>query len=256
MNTSMKIRAKRVYRWGTAFGLDPQRTYHSSKQLTGFRKDAQDFRSQGGRIDSYSPQLSDQTDDAGHVDGHYFWQDLLVAQRIAGRSPARHVDLGSRIDGFVAHLLAFREVEVIDIRDLTSTVPGLTFLRADGMSLEGIDDQSLESFSSLHAIEHFGLGRYGDPIDPSGHIHGMSSVQRVLAPGGRCYISFPVGPEAVEFNAQRVIDPRQPIDTMDELELVDFTAIPWSGSPVMDAKPADYVDQQGWCGLYEFRRPS
>jgi hypothetical protein len=27
-----------------------------------------------------------------------------------------------------------------------------------------------DSISSLHAIEHFGLGRYGDTIDVNGHL--------------------------------------------------------------------------------------
>lgn len=29
---------------------------------------------------------------------------------------------------------------------------------------------STDSLSCLHTLEHFGLGRHGDPIDPEGHI--------------------------------------------------------------------------------------
>ncbi|HWF86113.1 MAG TPA: hypothetical protein VG222_14745 [Vicinamibacterales bacterium] len=52
--------------------------------------------------------------------GHYFHQDLWVAKRIYAARPAAHVDIGSRIDGFVAHLLTFMPVTVIDVRPLDS----------------------------------------------------------------------------------------------------------------------------------------
>ena len=163
---------------------------------------------------------------------------------------------GSRIDGFVAHLLTFREVEVVDVRALTSTIPGLTFLQADGRTLEGIDDRAVESLSSLHALEHFGLGRYGDELDPEGHRKGMRAAERVLADGGRLWISFPIGNPRVQFNAQRVIDPLEPIELLTDLDLVDFTAIPVSGEPEYSAEPREFRNDDRWCGLYEFMRPA
>jgi hypothetical protein len=56
----------------------------------------------------------------------------------------------------VAHVLSFMPVSVMDIRPLTSNVPGLTFVQADAINLLGISDGSVESLSSLHATEHFG----------------------------------------------------------------------------------------------------
>jgi len=58
--------------------------------------------------------LTDRFDPGGDASGHYFHQDLIVARRIFERDPRKHVDVGSRIDGFVAHLAVFRQVEVID----------------------------------------------------------------------------------------------------------------------------------------------
>ena len=46
-----------------------------------------------------------------------------------------------------------------------------------------LDDSFIEycdSISSLHAIEHFGLGRYGDPIDYYGHIKAISNITKML----------------------------------------------------------------------------
>jgi hypothetical protein len=64
-----------------------------------------------------------------------------------------------------------------------------------------------DSLSCLHALEHFGLGRYGDPIDPLGHESGLSNMSKILKSGGRFYLSLPLGIERVEFNANRVFDP-------------------------------------------------
>lgn len=61
-----------------------------------------------------------------------------------------------------------------------------------------------DSLSCLHTIEHFGLGRYGDPIEPDGHLKGLAQLKQMVAPGGILYLSTPIGPKRVEFNAHRV----------------------------------------------------
>ena len=70
-------------------------------------------------------------------------------------------------------------------------------------------DGSLESLSTLHAVEHFGLGRYGDPIHPDGWRRAAEALARVLAPGGRLYFSVPIGRERLVFNAHRVFSPER-----------------------------------------------
>ena len=61
-----------------------------------------------------------------------------------------------------------------------------------------------DSLSCLHALEHFGLGRYGDPVRWDGHLRGLDNLHRVLRSGGRLYLSVPIGPQRIEFNAHRV----------------------------------------------------
>jgi len=81
----------------------------------------------------WKPQPEDRFADAGTMRGTYFHQDLLIAQRIFEAEPRRHLDVGSRVDGFVAHVASFRRIEIVDIRPLRSTVPEISFLRADVM---------------------------------------------------------------------------------------------------------------------------
>lgn len=151
------------------------------------------------------PMLFDWDSESGSASGHYFHQDLLVAREIFKTSPALHLDIGSRIDGFVSHLCVFRSVDVADIRALVSKVPNLNYVQANMMedvpvSMVG----KYDSVSCLHALEHFGLGRYGDPLDAAGHLKGLYQLQRTLKNGGRLYLSVPIGTQRIEFNAHRV----------------------------------------------------
>jgi SAM-dependent methyltransferase len=188
--------------------------------------------------------------------GAYFHQDLWAARLVAAARPARHVDVGSTIGGFVAHCLAFMNVEVVDIRPLAPAPAGLSFIQADAMLMTGFADGSVPSLSSLHAAEHFGLGRYGDPVDPEAHITFMRSLQRVLCPGGRLYFSVPVSDrERVEFNAHRVLHPDTVLAAFDALQLRSFALVKDDGRLYQPAEPSDVAGQHYACGLFEFAKP-
>jgi len=66
-------------------------------------------------------------------------------------------------------------------------------------------ENSCDSISSLHAIEHFGLGRYGDPINLNGHKIALENIYTYLKLGGTFYFSVPIGKkQRIEFNAHRI----------------------------------------------------
>jgi len=199
------------------------------------------------------PVLGDRYQSAGTL-GHYFHQDLWAARRIHSRGPRIHVDIGSRIDGFVAHLLVFMPVTVIDVRPLASVVAGLAFVQEDATALSSFQDDSIDSLSSLHAVEHFGLGRYGDPVDPGASLKIVSALARVLKPGGRLYFSVPVGRERLEFNAHRVFAPRTIADAFARLRLVSFAGIDDQGALRDPCKLDDLARSDYACGLYEFTK--
>lgn len=133
------------------------------------------------------PRYLDYIQNSGNVDEHYFYQDIYMARKVLERKPERHYDVGSRLDGFISHLLTVRDnIIMMDVRPLPYTIEGLNFLQADAINMPGIPDESIESLSCLHALEHFGLGRYGDPIDPYAWKKTLNSFQRVLKKGGYC----------------------------------------------------------------------
>lgn len=111
----------------------------------------------------------------------------------------------------------------------------------------------MNSISSLHAAEHFGLGRYGDPIEPEAHLKFMPNLKRVLEPQGSLYFSVPVGHERVEFNAHRVLSPFTVINEFEELELVALDGV-IDGELEESVTPSRLEQQDYVCGLFEFTK--
>lgn len=259
MNRLVK-RAAQVF--GAFSGWDPRLLLSSLKQIPAFVESAVAYRNSALgtpsamplSISNLFPILSDATAHAGVARGHYFFQDLWMAQRVYENHPSSHVDVGSRVDGFIAHLLTTMKVTVVDVRPLVSEVPGLTFIQDDGSSLRQFEDGSLESLSSLHAVEHFGLGRYGDPVDAGAHERAMRSFVRVLRPGGHLYFSVPVGRERVEFNAHRIFAPTTVLDVFSDLKLERFAAVGDDGSMMPEARPGDLTRAEYGCGLFVFSK--
>jgi hypothetical protein len=240
-------------------GFDIGRFCRTLLAIPRFWRDLRRYRSSVSRrfplqLRYLKPMLLDYTDQAGIADKHYFYQDLWAAQLIFVARPNQHFDIGSRIDGFIGHVLSFMPVCVVDIRPLPMTIPGLTFVQTDATDLSMIGDASIESLSCLHAVEHFGLGRYADPIDPDACFAAMAAMQRVLKPGGRLYLSVPVGTERLEFNAHRIFDPRTILTTFDELQLMNFAAVDDGGIFHMHDDPLRYTEAKYACGMFEFTK--
>lgn len=200
---------KRIYWLLTAqFGMDPRAMLRSLRGIPRYIRDFFRFRANyDGRIE-FLPCLHDWYEEGGSTKNEYFWQDLLVARMIFAAKSEKHVDVGSRVDGFVAHVASFREIEVFDVRPITTQIPGVTFKQADLMKPVAGMTGYCDSLSCLHALEHFGLGRYGDPVDPKGFERGLINMAGLLKEGGIFYLSAPIGVDRVEFNANRVFDPR------------------------------------------------
>lgn len=241
-------------------GVDFRRFFASVRGLPKFYRDWRTYRAAGTGLPLSAaemlPMLSDYQGQAGSANGHYWFQDMWAAKKILKRRPAKHVDIGSRLDGFVTHLLtADMPVVYVDILPLQTKTAGLSFFQDDATELKRFPDNSVESLSSLHAAEHFGLGRYSDPIDPLAHLKFMSALQRVLARDGRLYFAVPIGRERVRFNGHRILAASTVTSQFSQLRLLSFSYVDDEGELVenvaVGAAPA--LMHYG-CGLFEFTK--
>ncbi|MDR0542018.1 MAG: DUF268 domain-containing protein [Dysgonamonadaceae bacterium] len=206
------------------------------------------------------PCYEDKNDHAGALPHHYFFQDLYVAQRIYQNCPKRHIDIGSRIDGFVAHVASYREIEIFDIRPMRIPMPNVKFTQADLMNLSEKDDDCTDSISCLHALEHFGLGRYGDTICFNGYLLGFQNIHKMLKKGGKFYFSVPMGSQRIEFHAHRVFSIRyllemiNPLYEIDGFSYVDDQNCFYENVSISEENLSDNFNCQYGCAIFELTK--
>ncbi len=267
-NRAFVNRVYQILFWLESFGIGLLKTIPAIRGVPLVLKDYSTLARQNNqsaakwKLGLTMPCFHDRFDFGGVAKGDYFHQDLLVAQQIFARKPITHVDVGSRIDGFVAHVAAFRTIEVFDIRPIAAGPTNITFKQANLMALpEGLCDYC-DSLSCLHALEHFGLGRYGDPIDIDGYKKGFESLSKMLRSDGILYLSIPIGRERIEFNAHRVFS----ISTILNLSRQKFRLIEFSyvddqgdlhkGVSLTDTNIADSFKLNYGCGIFELKKIS
>ena len=198
--------------------------------------------------DSY-PCLADRVV-ATPFDPHYFFQAAWLARRLQEKRPSLHVDVGSSVM-MINVLSAGMKTLFVDYRPLHVRLSNLSSLAGDIVRLP-FQDGSITSLSCLHVLEHVGLGRYGDPIDPDGSLLASADLQRVLKSGGTLFLSVPVGRERVCFNAHRVFSPSTVRGFFQELRLKAFSLVDDAGRFKEEVPPETAANLEYGCGLFEF----
>ncbi len=211
-------------------------------------------RTEKARWKDRYPCLHDATG-VTHFDRHYIFHPAWAGRIIAQTQPAVHTDISSTLH-FCALVSAFVPVHFYDYRPAELNLSNLVSGRADLLALP-FGDRSVPSLSCMHVVEHIGLGRYGDPLDPNGDIKAMHELQRVLAADGNLLFVVPVGRPRILFNAHRIYAYHQIVEQFNELELKQFALVPdreEDGGLIIGASPA-FADQQEYgCGCFWFRR--
>lgn len=161
------------------------------------------------------------TDDIGFQDARdfYYYQDCWAARKIFELKPNSVLDVGCTVL-FTGIISQFQPTTSVDIRPVQSQLPGLTNVKGDITALR-FADNSQECVVSLCVIEHIGLGRYGDKIDPLGAEKAAKELSRVLKPGGHLFISTMVGKPCLAFNAHRIFAVQDFLAMFPDLEVVD-----------------------------------
>jgi len=187
-------------------------------------------------------------------DSHYVYHTAWAARILAQTETKEHYDIGSCLR-FITIVSAFVPLKYYDLRPADLHLPNLSSAHADITNLP-LKSGSVKSLSCMHVIEHIGLGRYGDPLDPEGDIKASGELSRVLANGGQLLIAVPVtGRPRIEFNAHRVYSYDRVIELFPGLKLKSFALIPDHAGQtglIEDAR-RDLVNQQRYaCGCFWF----
>lgn len=185
-------------------------------------------------------------------DQHYIYHPAWAARVLAEIRPAYHTDISS-ILSFSSVVSAFVPVNFYDYRPADVQLTGFQSGFADLKNLS-FPDNSIPSLSCMHTIEHVGLGRYGDELDPGGDLKSIEELKRVLAPGGDLLFATPVGKPRIEFNAHRIYSFEQLVSYFSPLTLKEFSLIPDEGGLIINADPALVVKQNYGCGCFWFKK--
>lgn len=197
------------------------------------------------------PQLHDRSLTSA-IDSHYFFVNGWAMRRVVSTSPKFHIDVASQT--IFANLLgAVTPVVYFDYRPLVAKLTNLTSLGGNLLQLP-FADKSISSISCLHVVEHVGLGRYGDPLNPRGTHHAIRELSRTLALEGNLFLAAPVGRQRVCFNAHRIHSAKQICQMADELQLVEFSGIDDAGNYLENINLSALDRCDYGCGLFWFRR--
>ena len=205
------------------------------------------------QITSHKYMLNDKYD-THPFDAHYIYHPSWAIKILKEINPKKHIDISS-IMYFATMASAFINVDYYDYRALHINLPNLRCKNADLTKLP-FEDSSIESISCMHTVEHIGLGRYGDTIDPDGDKKAISELQRVTKSKGDILFVVPVGKPKVVFNAHRVYKYFDIIKLFNSCGLKKFSVIldnPKDG--LLDNVPEKVINQQNYaCGCFWFKK--
>lgn len=127
----------------------------------------------------------------------------FVASHLYKEKPLKILDIGSYRE-FILGLLAHYEVTTVDIRRRKNMVDHEVVVNCDAKSFP-FTANSFHAVTTIQALPHIGLGRYGDEIDLDADIKAFHEMIRVLKPGGILLFTTAIsgGEPSLAWNARR-----------------------------------------------------
>ncbi len=199
------------------------------------------------------PCIYDKTKFTG-FDRHYIYHPAWAARILKETNPDIHVDISSSLH-FCSIVSAFIPVKFYDFRPAKLELSNLLSEHADLTHLP-FASNSIQSLSCMHTIEHIGLGRYGDPIDPDGDIKAINELKRVLAVNGNLLFVVPIGKTTIMYNAHRIYSYDQIMEYFKDFRLLDFSLVPDDKKlGFINNASKEMADIQNYgCGCFWFKK--
>jgi SAM-dependent methyltransferase len=185
-------------------------------------------------------------------DAHYVYHPAWAARVLKVINPSKHIDISSTLH-FCSIISAFYKTEFYDYRPAKLNLSDLTSLEIDLNNLK-FESNSVESISCMHTIEHIGLGRYGDKLDPDGDLKAIKELQRVTKIGGHLLIVVPVGKPRIQFNAHRIYSFEMINSLFENFELQNFSIVKDDQTFIEKATTSIVEEQRYGCGCFWYSK--
>jgi hypothetical protein len=168
---------------------------------------------------------------------------INILNNMEGYTPYGHEPCINLFNSFVKYNLTDKNIAVVGsetpwieamlinlnnkVTTIEYNVPSCKYTMLECKDYFSFFETNTEPFDAVvtfSSIEHSGLGRYGDPLDPDGDIKTMKTIYTNLHPGGILIWGAPVGKDAFTWNAHRVYG-----ETRLPLLFKEFDEIEWIG---------------------------
>jgi SAM-dependent methyltransferase len=190
-----------------------------------------------------------------NFDPHYIYHTSWAARKLQEYKPKRHADISSSLY-FSTIVSAFIPVDFYDIRPAQVKLHNFTSNQGDLLHLP-FDSDSIESISCMHTVEHVGLARYGDTLDPDGDTKACKELSRVVTQGGYIYFVVPVGKARIQFNAHRIYELDMVKDLFPDCDIKEMMLIPDTAierGVIYNPTPEEINSQVYGCGCFVLQK--
>lgn len=186
-------------------------------------------------------------------DTHYIYHTAWAARKVEEINAKEHVDISSSLY-FSSIVSAFKRVYFYDFRPAKLNLSNL-ISESEDLTKLSFPDNSIASLSCMHTVEHVGLGRYGDPINPDGDLDAAKELERVVAEGGSLLFVVPIGKPKIQFDAHRIYSYAMVLEMFPNLKLKEFSLIPDNALQtgiIYNATEKQSDKQEYGCGCFWF----
>jgi hypothetical protein len=135
----------------------------------------------------------------GYLDTTAWLYQALDNHPIRGKSV---VIIGSEQPTYECVALGYEgNPTTIEYKKINCTHPGITTYTPT--EHDSLKDQVYDCCFSISSLEHDGLGRYGDPLNPYADIETMKRLKNLVRKDGLLFLSVPIGSDILYWNGMR-----------------------------------------------------
>lgn len=109
----------------------------------------------------------------------------------------------------------------VDYNEIVYDHPKFKFMSVQDAKNNISAGYKFDCLLSISSIEHDGLGRYGDPINPDADLETMDVLRSYIKPNGLFFLTVPIGLDRIVFNSHRIYGPHRLPKLLEKWSILD-----------------------------------